>query len=72
MKQAKGKIRFLSKIKENSADLTGKQVEIADYIIRHYYKAAFLTAARLASPSRDRERAGFVQRVFQGRAHDGC
>ena len=49
MKQAKGKIRFLSKIKENSADLTGKQVEIADYIIRHYYKAAFLTAARLAS-----------------------
>jgi DNA-binding MurR/RpiR family transcriptional regulator len=49
MKRAKGKVGFLNKIKENSAGLTAKQVEIADYIIRHYYKAAFLTAARLAS-----------------------
>ena len=49
MKQVKGKVGFLSKIKENSADLTGKQLEIVDYILRHYYKAAFLTAGRLAS-----------------------
>jgi DNA-binding MurR/RpiR family transcriptional regulator len=43
------KITFLKNIKENSGDLSGKQVKIADYIIRHYDKAAFLTAARLAS-----------------------
>jgi DNA-binding MurR/RpiR family transcriptional regulator len=49
MKNVTDKIRFLAKIKENSADLTGKQVDIADYIIRHYDKAAFLTASRLAS-----------------------
>jgi DNA-binding MurR/RpiR family transcriptional regulator len=49
MKETTDKIGFLRKIKENSAELTGKQVEIADYIIRHYDKAAFLTAARLAS-----------------------
>ena len=49
MKRATGKVGFLNKIKENSVGLTSKQVEITDYIIRHYYKAAFLTAARLAS-----------------------
>jgi len=49
MKKTTDKIGFLTTIKENSAELTGKQVEIADYIIRHYDKAAFLTAARLAS-----------------------
>jgi len=49
MKKVTNKIGFLAKIKENSVDLTGKQVEIADYIIRHYDKAAFLTAARVAS-----------------------
>jgi DNA-binding MurR/RpiR family transcriptional regulator len=43
------KIAFLKNIQENSGDLSGKQVKIADYIIRHYDKAAFLTAARLAS-----------------------
>jgi DNA-binding MurR/RpiR family transcriptional regulator len=43
------KIAFLKNIKENSADLSGKQVKIADYILRHYDKAAFMTAARLAS-----------------------
>jgi DNA-binding MurR/RpiR family transcriptional regulator len=48
MKRTTDKTGFLTKIKENSAELTGKQVEIADYIIRHYDKAAFLTAARLA------------------------
>jgi len=49
MKKTTDKIGFLTRIKENSAELTGKQVEIADYIIRHYDKAAFLTAGRLAS-----------------------
>jgi DNA-binding MurR/RpiR family transcriptional regulator len=49
MKRVTGKVGFLLRIKENSADLTGKRVEIADYIIRHFDKAAFLTAARLAS-----------------------
>jgi DNA-binding MurR/RpiR family transcriptional regulator len=49
MEKTTNKIRFLKKIKENSTELTGKQVDIADYIIRHYDKAAFLTAARLAS-----------------------
>ena len=49
MKKATEKIGFLIRIKENSAELTEKQVEIADYIIRHYDRAAFLTAARLAS-----------------------
>lgn len=49
MKKITDKIGFLTRIKENSAELTGKQVEIADYIIRHYDKAAFLTAGRLAS-----------------------
>jgi len=49
MKETTDKIGFLAKIKENSDDFTEKQVEIADYIIRHYDRAAFLTAARLAS-----------------------
>jgi len=49
MKETTDKIGFLAKIKENSGDLTEKQVEIADYIFRHYDRAAFLTAARLAS-----------------------
>ena len=49
MKKTTDKIGFLTKIKENSAELAGKQVDIADYIIRHYDKAAFLTAARLAA-----------------------
>ncbi|MBW2123113.1 MAG: MurR/RpiR family transcriptional regulator [Deltaproteobacteria bacterium] len=49
MKKITGKVGFLTRIKENSTELTGKQVEIADYIIRHYDKAAFLTAGRLAS-----------------------
>lgn len=49
MKKTTDKVGFLTRIKENSVDLRGKQVEIADYIIRHYDKAAFLTAARLAS-----------------------
>ena len=33
MKKFTNKIGFLARIKENSVDLTGKQVEIADYII---------------------------------------
>ncbi|NIQ37703.1 MAG: SIS domain-containing protein [Proteobacteria bacterium] len=49
MKKVTDKIGFLARIKENSVDLTGKRVEIADYIIRHFDKAAFLTAGRLAS-----------------------
>jgi DNA-binding MurR/RpiR family transcriptional regulator len=49
MKQITNRIGFLKRIKENSVDLTEKQVEIADYIIRHFDKAAFLTAARLAA-----------------------
>lgn len=49
MKSVTNKIGFLDQMKENSLDLTEKQVEIADYIIRHFDKAAFLTAARLAS-----------------------
>ncbi len=49
MKTVMNKIGFLARMKENSLDLTGRQVEIADYIIHHFDKAAFLTAARLAS-----------------------
>lgn len=48
MKKATDKIGFLARIKENSVDLTGRQLQIADYTIRHFDKAAFLTAARLA------------------------
>ncbi len=49
MKRTTDKIRFLVRIKENSLDLTGKQVEIADYLIHHYDRIAFLTAGRLAA-----------------------
>jgi len=49
MKNITNRIKFLAKIKENTAELTGRQIDISDYIIRHYDKAAFLTAARLAS-----------------------
>lgn len=42
-------IAFLKNIKENSADLSVKQAKIADYILNHYNKVAFLTAAQLAS-----------------------
>jgi DNA-binding MurR/RpiR family transcriptional regulator len=49
MKKTSDKIGFLTHLKENSAELTEKQLDIADYIIRHYDRAAFLTARRLAS-----------------------
>ena len=43
------KITFLNHIKQNSVSFSNKQLKIADYIIRHYDKTAFLTAAQLAT-----------------------
>jgi DNA-binding MurR/RpiR family transcriptional regulator len=43
------KAAFFKRIKENSADLSEKQLRIADHIIRNHNRAAFLTAGRLAS-----------------------
>lgn len=43
------KVTFFKQIKDKSAVLSMKQLKIADYLLRHYDKAAFLTAAELAS-----------------------
>jgi len=40
---------FLENIKRVSSELTGKQVEIGDYLFRHYDKSAFLTINQLAA-----------------------
>lgn len=40
---------FINNVRKNAAGFSRRQLRIADYIIPHYDKTAFLTAAQLAS-----------------------
>lgn len=49
MEETLDKTLFLNNIKKITSQLSGKQIEIGDYVLNHYDKSAFLTINQLAA-----------------------